>query len=199
MTTEKHTMSFDEVFSEMRKMGMKAPVSSVRIKVPNSRTMIYAGLKSVLAKEEVVWLPEYEKVADWLTDNKGRGLFMFGNCGRGKSLLGRYVLPAIILSCCQKVVNVFDMQDLNANLDLALKKHLVSLDDVGTEEMAVKYGERRMAFPEIMDAAEKCGKLVIVSTNLGESELRERYGDRILDRIKALTFRVCFNGESLRK
>lgn len=193
------SFDFDEVFSEMRKMGMKAPVSSVRIKVPNARTMIYAGLKSVLAKEEVVWLPEYEKVADWLTDNKGRGLFMFGNCGRGKSLLGRYVLPAIILSCCQKVVNVFDMQDLNANLDLALKKHLVSLDDVGTEEMAVKYGERRMAFPEIMDAAEKCGKLVIVSTNLGESELRERYGDRILDRIKALTFRVCFNGESLRK
>ena len=198
MTTEKHTMSFEEVFSEMRKMGMKAPMSSVRIKVPNARTMLYAGLKSVIG-ENAVWLPEYEKVAEWLTDNKGRGLFMFGNCGRGKSLLGRYVLPAIILSCCQKVVNVFDMQDLNANLDLALKKHLVSLDDVGTEEMAVKYGERRMAFPEIMDAAEKCGKLVIVSTNLGESELRERYGDRILDRIKALTFRVCFNGESLRK
>lgn len=191
-------MSFDEVFSDMRKMGLKAPASSVSIKVPNARTMLYAGLKSVIG-ENAVWLPEYEKVAEWLTDNKGRGLFMFGNCGRGKSLLGRYVLPAIILSCCQKVVNVFDMQELNANLDVALSKHLISLDDVGTEEMAVKYGERRMAFPEIMDAAEKYGKLVIISTNLGGNELRERYGDRVLDRIKALTSRVCFNGDSLRR
>lgn len=191
-------MSFDEVFSDMRKMGLKAPASSVNIKVPNARTMVYAGLKSVIG-ENAVWLPEYEKVSDWLTDNKGRGLFMFGNCGRGKSLLGRYVLPAIILSCCQKVVNVFDMQELNANLDVALSKHLISLDDVGTEEMSVKYGERRMAFPEIMDAAEKYGKLVIISTNLDEVELRERYGDRILDRIKTLTSRICFNGDSLRR
>lgn len=182
----------------MRKMGLKAPAGSVSIKVPNARTMLYAGLKSVIG-ENAVWLPEYEKVAEWLTDNKGRGLFMFGNCGRGKSLLGRYVLPAIILSSCERVVNVFDMQELNANLDVALSKHLISLDDVGTEEMSVKYGERRMAFPEIMDAAEKYGKLVIISTNLDEVELRERYGDRILDRIKALTSRICFNGDSLRR
>ena len=147
---------------------------------------------------EAVWLPEYEKVAAWLSGNQGRGLFLFGNCGRGKSILCRHALPAILLECCRKVVSVFDMQDMNRDIDLVLSKHILALDDIGTEEQSVKYGERRMAFAEIMDAAEKHGKLVIVSTNLGENELRERYGDRILDRIRSTTTRVRFSGASLR-
>lgn len=189
--------SFDDIFSEMREMGLKTPPKKIYIKVENSKRILFEGLKSVI--EDAVWLDEYEKISEWLTDNKGRGLFMYGNCGRGKSILGRYVLPAIILNYCERVVNVFDMQELNTNLDLALTKRLISLDDVGTEEASVKYGERRMAFPEIIDAAEKYGKLVIISTNLDERELRERYGDRVIDRIKSLTFRVCFKGKSLRK
>lgn len=189
--------SFDDIFSEMREIGLKAPPKKIYIKVENSKRILFEGIKSVI--EDAVWLDEYEKVAEWLTDNKGRGLFMYGNCGRGKSILGRYVLPAIILNYCERVVNVFDMQELNTNLDFALTKRLISLDDVGTEEASVKYGERRMAFPEIIDAAEKYGKLVIISTNLDEKELRERYGDRVIDRIKSLTFRVCFKGKSLRK
>ena len=128
-----------------------------------------------------------------------RGLFLFGNCGRGKSILCRFALPAILLKYCRKVVTVLDIQDMNRDIDLALSKHILSLDDIGTEEISVKYGERRLAFAEIMDAAEKQGKLVIVSTNLGESELRERYGDRVLDRVRAITTRVLFTGKSLRQ
>ena len=95
-------------------------------------------------------------------------------------------------------MSVFDIQDMNRDIDLVLSKHIISLDDIGTEEVSIKYGERRMAFAEVMDAAEKHGKLVIVSTNLNESELKERYGDRVLDRIKATTSRILFTGKSLR-
>lgn len=202
MTTTDSTQTFDTIVEEMKAHGMKLPNERVYISVPNARQVLAGALKYFIRKidgREARWLPEYEKVAAWLSSNNGRGLFLFGNCGRGKSILCRYALPAILLKYCRKVVTVFDIQDMNRDIDLALSKHILSLDDIGTEELSVKYGERRLAFAEIMDAAEKQGKLVIVSTNLGETELRERYGDRVLDRIRAVTTRVLFTGKSLRQ
>ncbi|WP_044215348.1 hypothetical protein [Dysgonomonas gadei] len=61
------------------------------------------------------------------------------------------------------------------------------------------FGNRRMAFAEVMDAAEKHGKLLIISTNLPVDDIRKRYGDRVLDRIKSTTTRILFEGESLRQ
>lgn len=201
MTTAKSTKTFDAIYDEMKSHGMKLPSDKVHFNIPNSREVLYSAIRYFvsLEKKEAVWLPEYERVAGWLSSNDGRGLFLYGNCGRGKSILCRYALPAILLKYAGKVVSVFDIQDMNKDVDLVLSKHIISLDDIGTEEISIKYGERRMAFSEIMDAAEKHGKLVIVSTNLSEDDLRERYGDRVLDRIKAITTRVLFKGESLRK
>ena len=201
MTTTSSTQTFDAIVEEMKAHGMKLPSDKVYISVPNARTVLQNAMRYFLSLErrQAAWLPEYEKVAAWLSSNGGRGLFLFGNCGRGKSILCRYALPAILLKYCRKVVTVFDIQDMNRDIDLALSKHILSLDDIGTEELSVKYGDRRLAFAEIMDAAEKQGKLVIVSTNLGESELRDRYGDRVLDRIRAVTTRVLFTGKSLRQ
>ena len=201
MTTTKNTQTFDAIFQEMKVHGMKLPSDKVYLDVPDSRRLLFSAIRYFVSLEnkEAVWLPEYERVASWLNDNGGRGLFLYGTCGRGKSILCRYVLPAILLKYAGRVVSVFDIQDMNKDIDLVLSKHVISLDDIGTEEVSIKYGERRMAFAEVMDAAEKHGKLVIVSTNLNERDLRERYGDRVLDSIKATTTRVKFVGESLRK
>ena len=162
--------------------------------------MLQDALTFFLSKrnEELKWLPEYDNVAKWLENNNGRGIFMYGNCGRGKSLLGRYVIPAILLKYCGKVTSVFDIQEMNKNIDLVMSKQIISLDDIGTEEMINNFGNKRLAFAEIMDAAEKQGKLMIISTNLTQNEIIEQYGDRILDRIKSITERILFNGESLR-
>lgn len=202
MTTQaSNTPRFDDIVKEMRDHGMKLPNEKVFISVPNARTVLQNAMRYFIGfeKRESVWLPEYEQVAKWLSGNNGRGLFLYGNCGRGKSVLCRFALPAILLKYCRKVVTVFDIQDMNRDIDTVLSKHLISLDDIGTEEISIKYGERRMAFAEIMDAAEKQGKLLIVSTNLNDKDIRERYGDRILDRIVATTTRVLFTGKSLRQ
>ena len=202
MTTQaSNTPRFDDIVKEMRDHGMKLPNEKVFISIPNARTVLQNAMRYFIGFEhrEAVWLPEYDRVAEWLSGNKGRGLFLYGNCGRGKSVLCRFALPAILLKYCRKVVTVFDIQDMNRDIDTVLSKHLISLDDIGTEEISIKYGERRMAFAEIMDAAEKQGKLLIVSTNLNDKDIRERYGDRILDRIVATTTRVLFTGKSLRQ
>lgn len=191
---------FEQIYDMMKLQGMKLPSEKVFIRIPEAKIILTNALKYFLSIEsrEMIWLPEYNEITNWLLDNQGRGLFLYGNCGRGKSLLSRYVLPAIILKYCNKVVSVFDIQDMNKDIDLVMSKHIVSLDDIGTEEISVSYGNKRLAFAEIMDSVEKKGKLVIVSTNLSINDITARYGDRILDRIKSTTTRVLFEGNSLR-
>lgn len=124
---------------------------------------------------------------------------MYGDCGLGKSILGRYAIPAILLKYCRKVVTVYSMNDVNKDIDSVLSKPILSLDDVGTEDISAIYGNKRQAFSEIMDDVERNGKLIIISTNLNDSGLREKYSDRVMDRIMATTTRVKFTGKSLRK
>ena len=180
--------------------GMKTPNSIYHIQIPESKDIFNSAMTYFLEMEGKKYqeLPEYTEVISWLSDNECRGLFMYGNCGRGKSLIARYVIPAIFLNCCRKIVAVYDMNDVNANIDEVLKKKIITIDDIGTETESVKYGERRMAFAEIMDAAEKHGKLLIMTTNLNSEMLKSRYGDRTMDRINSVTKRVMFKGNSLR-
>lgn len=88
---------------------------------------------------------------------------------------------------------------MNADIDAVKQKHIIYIDDIGTESLSVKYGEKRMTFPELVDEAEKKGKLLIITTNLSLSEIKEKYGERTLDRLRAITTPIVFKGESLRK
>ncbi len=201
MTTVSNTPNFEGILEEMKIRGMKIPDQKVLINIPDAKTILFNAMKYFVGLEgrEMVWIEEYDKVSEWLQNNSGRGLFLYGTCGRGKSVLCRYAIPAILMKYSKKITYVFDVQDINKDIDSVLEKHIISLDDIGTEELSVKYGEKRMAFAEIIDSAEKHGKLVIISSNLNETELKSRYGDRIFDRILSTTKRVLFQGESFRK
>lgn len=192
--------SFENIRQQMETHGMSLPSSLVTIGIPDARSVLQECFSYFLSAQgkTFVWQSEYEEVAEWLTGNEGRGLFLYGDCGRGKSFLARYVLPAIILNYMQKVVSVYDVQQMNRNLDEVLTKHIISLDDIGTEEVSMQYGNRRFAFAEVMDAAEKYGKLVIISTNLCRDEIVRRYGERVFERIISMTRRIEFKGKSLR-
>lgn len=200
MTTIKSIPNFDSICQEMQMHGIVIPVKRVYINIPKATEVLRNAMDYFIGLEnrKTIWLPAYDEIAVWLADNRGRGLFLSGNCGMGKSILCRHVLPAILLKYCHKVVSVFDVQNINKDLDRALSKHLLTLDDVGTEEISIKFGEKRMAFAEIIDAAEKFGKLLIISTNLSGQQIQERYGDRIVDRIHSTMTQVMFNGKSLR-
>lgn len=192
---------FRSIFEDMKVHGMKLPVETFNIQLENAKTILDNCFRYFLSFQnaEFVWQSEYDEVVKWLENNHGRGLFLFGDCGRGKSLLSRYVIPAILLKYQRKIVSVYDIQEMNAKIDEVLKKYLISLDDIGTEELSVNYGNKRLAFAEIMDSVEKHGKLVIVSTNLKKDAIIERYGERIYDRIISTTHRIEFKGNSLRK
>lgn len=192
--------NFNEILQEMKLHGMKTPPKALRIQIPNAEKWLKSAMDYFVKKErkQLVWLSPYNEVADWLTDSKGKGLLLYGDVGQGKTMLSRYAIPAILLKVFRKIVSVYDVNEMNAKLDEVKGKRIISLDDIGTDTTLNDFGNKREAFAEIMDNAEKTGQIVIISTNLGKDELIHRYGDRVFDRIIATTRRVEFKGQSLR-
>lgn len=191
-------INYEEKIKDMIGLGLILKPDLIRIRVPNAKAVLWSGIQ-YFCKENAQWLPEYEAVVEWLSDNKGRGLFCFGNCGRGKSLICARILPMVINHYHRLVLSIYNAQDMNQKADDALKKKLLLVDDLGTESISVKYGEKRLVFPEICDAAERHGNLLIVTTNLSLEEIREKYGERTLDRMKTITKPILFQGKSMRK
>ena len=172
-------IDFKTTLDSLREVGFNPMPNQVHITVPDAKDVLWRGL-------------------NYFTGGK-RGLLCHGNCGRGKSLICWKIIPLLLNHYCRKIVSCYDAQQMNADLDTVKQKHILYIDDVGTESMAVKYGERRLAFCEIVDEAEKRGKLLMLTTNLSLEEISQKYGERTMDRLVAITRRVKFEGNSLRR
>lgn len=162
------------------------------------REWLYAGLINLVG-QGARWLPEYEQVVDWLCYNDGKGLLLHGDCGLGKSLISTQIIPIFIHRKFRKQCIITDARDLKTHFTSGgYKFRYQVIDDVGTEREVVDYGNRRDYFPELVDYADKHGRLLIVSSNLSRDEL-ERYGERTFDRIRSVLKRIELRGKSLRK
>lgn len=180
--------------------GFSGSPKKVSIHIDNAKLLLCNGLKYYCG-EGAVWQPEYEDVAEWLTDNKGRGLWLCGECGRGKTLIGAKILPVLFnfYHYPKKTITLYDAKDMNNMYNDIVKQHIIYIDDVGKESVAVNYGNRNLRFPDIVDEAEKKGKLLMFSTNLSQEKMVEKYGERTVDRLRAITKKIVFRGKSLRK
>ncbi len=191
-------IDFKQVVESLRGTGYPAEPERVRITIPDAEKRLRAGLDYFTGKG--VWDEgNYRPVVEWMKDNNGRGLLINGGCGLGKSLIGMRILPILINSACRKIVSIYRAQDLVTQPDVILSKHIIYIDDVGTENVANNYGNKRIPFMELCDLAEMKGKLLILTTNLDIPHLEEKYGERTIDRLKAITKCVTFRGKSLRK
>lgn len=174
--------------------------------IANARERLEAGLRHYLG-EKMQWLPAYDKVADWLSDNKGRGLLCFGTSGLGKTVICCDILPWFFGK--NNVISVPAMQ-MGQRIDELLKARCVIIDDLGHEAVqeTVNY-KRRTPFYELCDAAERRGILLVITTNLSttavqsnslySSSIQERYGADVISRLRATTRAVKFEGADLRR
>ena len=157
-------------------------------------------------------LPEYRSVIEWMGDTHGKGLFLYGDCGRGKSVIIRYMIPALLamkdrdakayaadeFTRRQQEVRPVTEEEPLTVLDVLKFVRYPIIDDVGTEPPINDYGIRYEGFSQIMAAAEDRLKPVFASTNLTPEQIGERYGIRTLDRIGRLCRCIEFRGASLR-
>lgn len=170
----------------------------------DAENFLKRGLRYFIG-DKAVWLDGYNVVADWLTNNEGKGLCVLGTNGLGKSVICYDILPvffkyykpnmrvfkcrAIELAAC--VRNRVDY----ANIIMA---NAVVIDDFGIEDVNNNYGEEYDAVPDIIDIAEKMKKLLIATTNLSADGIVKRYGERTADRLRSITKGLLIEGESLR-
>ena len=206
--------NYDDFFRDgvgrLRDHGFNPYPERLHIRIQNAREQMMAGLRYYLG-DRAKWLPCYEEIADWLTDNKGRGLLCVGNPGLGKTLICQNIIPVLLQQNVGKIIKTYSALSMNTSLDSLLSKYMLCIDDVGIEPLeTVTFGVRRIAFSELVDNSEKNGTLLIVTTNLRTNHgvddkgnvvpsIEDRYGLRTYDRLKAIMKSVKFTGKSMRK
>ena len=196
--------SFSDVADYLQQFGYRPKVNNRRISIMDARKRMEDGLRYFLGEGKYKWLPAYDRIADWLSDNKGRGLLCIGTSGLGKTLICQRILPVILGSNVPSVT----AQEMNTRIDELLKERCVIVDDLGKEDVEIRnYGNRRRPFFELCDAAEKNGTLLIINTNLSTTPVRDprypdsiqaRYGNEVLSRLRATTKAVLIEGEDMR-
>lgn len=197
--------TFAEVATYLQKQGYDSRKDPYHIRIDNARKRMEDGLHYFL-KDQAQWLPGYDKIADWLADNKGRGLLCVGTTGRGKSLLCQQILPVILGNGGRPIASIA-ATDLKSRLDELLHEKIVIIDDLGKEPRKY-FGNVDNSFFELCNNAERTGNLLIITTNLSTTpsdraiypeSIHERYGAEVLDRLKSITRMVRLEGESLRR
>lgn len=178
------------------------------IHIPDARQRLETELRKHLG-DKMLWLPAYDEVADWLADNKGRGLLCVGASGLGKSLICRTILPGIIggaWSVCS-AVEMTSNEGKISRIDVLLKDRRVVVDGLGTETVHTNYyGQRRRPFFDLCNAAEQDGKLLLITSNLSTTpdarytdSILNRYGQDVISRLRATTSVVEFVGKDMRR
>jgi len=141
-------------------------------------------------------LTEYDEIIDWLLDTKGRGLMLMGECGLGKSTILNYVIPAIFRTKTNKILISTPAKELK-EIERS-NASFVIIDDLGTESIKNDYGTKIDAVADAISYAEDSSKTLLITTNLDAADLKERYDERTLDRLRKCKV-VVIKGKSFRK
>lgn len=146
---------------------------------------------------KLVWLPEYESIAEWMVNPK-KGLILTGDSGRLKTVFATLILPVLYMMNHSYRIKSIKAWQIAESMNQVLSHPVVIIDDVGVESPANEYGVKYEPFSRIVDECERLSKLLIVTTNLNSEELKKRYGNRPIDRLDLLCTPVVFNGKSFR-
>jgi DNA replication protein DnaC len=144
----------------------------------------------------------YDEVIDWMVDTEGKGLALFGSVGTGKSVILRFVIPAIFAGKENKILKVVGLPDFmemdGAKLTECLNRYAVLIDEMGREPLAVDYGKKYEAVPVLIENCEIYNKLLFITSNATEQQIVARYGLHTFDRIRKLCKIVIITNKSSR-
>lgn len=173
-----------------------------------------------ITPESFVWLPEYEKVLQWMMNTRGKGLLLMGNNGTGKSIILKWLIP-VLMKMIEKVgtpVSCYDLHKIyDSNrvqgpktlddkemtyFDRCRQWRYILLDEVGVESSILVSGSYNNTFNPVevlINIAEDENKALFATTNLDDDKIEKRYGVRSFDRLIKKTVIIKFESNSQRK
>ena len=190
---------FRQEIEEAQKDNIEYDPQTFHFGVPNAKETLMNGLRTVI-HHDVVWLPEYDKISEWLSNNHKKGLLIIGPPGVGKTVITMKVIPMILHICYKRIISCFQSTVLvnrKAYEDVMRYRNIV-IDDIGIEGLYNDFGNPHIVFSEIVDAIEKRGVLLIATSNLTIDEIKVKYGIRTYDRLRAHMNLVVIKEKSLR-
>jgi len=147
------------------------------------------------------WEKEYQGVAEWLVNNKGKGLCMIGASGKGKSRIMYSTVPigmyALSPSRILRPVKAYDLHPSMFRSYLAETTY-IAIDEIGREPLANEYGVKYEMLEIVADHCEHYGKLLFLTSNIPYENLVLRYGQPCVDRITKICKTIIFTGETNR-
>lgn len=192
----------DLAFYDQQKVNIiKRPIQSYSIKgmsAQDGQSLLLEAMQFVDQNPNIEFLTEYKEVADWLVNNKNKGLILSGECGTGKTTILK-AISLIFHKFHNKNIIVIKSTDLKS-LEEAEKKTHIIIDEIGAEfSKSNNYGNSRNAIMQVISNADDVNALCIFATNLTAKEIVEKYDNRTLDRIINLCKIVKIEGTSKRK
>lgn len=161
---------------------------------------------------------EVSKLATWLTGDASQfGVMLSGTCGNGKSTMmkafqqllnamripNRFPADGHSTYYGMQIVDAKHIAHLCKNdyssfLRLA-KVDMLGIDDLGTEPIEVMdYGNVLCPVIDLLTKRYEEQLFTFVTTNLTPKEIRERYGERIADRLNEMMFKIGFSNPTFR-
>ncbi len=158
---------------------------------------------------------QIDMFADWLTNPRGKFcMVFFGHCGNGKTTM---------IKALQQVLNHLEIRSPDDNTTIGLqisnardiaavcrdnrrqwltlcRAPMLAIDDLGTEPIEVQeYGNRLNPIVDLLYKRYDDQLFTIITTNLKPEEIKEKYGERIADRLNEMSSRIVFENESYRR
>lgn len=160
------------------------------------------GFDRSVAGDDFVPLCNAASRAFGITQPRRVGMIISGDYGCGKTHFVKCLKLAgqfIDLTLAETVEWLDQHGGYQSTLDEMCEKN-VFLDDLGAENIKNEYGVKRDIVGEFICRYHTRGKgRLFITTNLRGPELLDRYGGRVVDRLKQLCVPFHMNGKSKRK
>lgn len=171
------------------------------------KTRVESRGKSVQWDEQTRIAIDY--VTLWLYSPHRDGLLLYGKYGNGKTTL-LYSLKdvfsrdrasdGIILTTPAMVIRDMNNPSSNYSLyNLCCNSDVLFLDEVGAEDKtAIIWGNKCVPIQDILVYRYDRRRITVLASNCDNGELLDRYGERVMDRIKESYTRIAFSSNSYR-